>query len=90
MKSLHNIAVNYCKTLKANENDENTEAVYAEVNIILSEPKYTASDNGLAKRTIDISEIEFGLSKEGAKRLIAIIKEIHANLVRLEKNDKGN
>jgi hypothetical protein len=85
MKSLHNIAVNYGKVLKSCEQDINEEHIYAEINIICSEPKYVLSENGTAKKTIEISDFEIGVNKQGAKRLIQIFKDIHSKLDKLEK-----
>jgi|694.fasta_scaffold23427_12 hypothetical protein len=87
MKSLVNIAVNYGKTLKSCEEDTNIESVYAELSVILSEPKYIHVEGGVKRKT-EISEVEFGVSKEGAKRMIAIMKDIHSKLVKLEKENK--
>ena len=87
MKQLVSVALNYGKSLKSDENDKNEEAIYAEVNLVLSEPLYKLSNTGKIEKLIDISECELYVTKESAKSLMEIFKQVHSKLVELEKKE---
>ena len=86
MKHLTHIAVNYGKILKSSPEDQNEEVVYAEVNILLSEPDYTLTNEGL-RRGHKLTEVEIGLSKATAKKMLTALRKIHAKIVELEKSN---
>jgi hypothetical protein len=89
MKQLISVALNYGKSLKSDENDTNSESVYAECNLVLSEPQYTLSNTGHPVKSISISECELCVTKDSAKTLAEIFKGIHSKLVELEKRERS-
>ena len=86
MKNLTHVAVNYGKILKSSPEDENEETIYAEVNILLSEPDYILTNEGLRKGH-KLTEVEIGFSKASAKKMITAFMKIHAKLVALDKSN---
>ena len=88
MKQLMSVALNYGKSLKSEEKDENEEHVFAECNLVLSEPKYTLSNTGHAVKSIEVSECELFVTKESALQLHKIFAGIYEKLIELEKREK--
>ena len=87
MKQLVSVALNYGKSLKSEDKDENEERIYSEVNLVLSEPLYKLSNTGKIEKLIDISECELYVTKESAKSLMEIFKQVHSKLIELEKRE---
>jgi hypothetical protein len=88
MKQLMSVALNYGKSLKSEERDTNEEHVFAECNLILSEPKYRLSNAGHPLKEIEVSECELYVTKDSAFQLYEIFKGIHEKLIELEKREK--
>jgi hypothetical protein len=87
MKQLASVALNYGKSLKSEEIDLNEEHVYAEVNLVLSEPTYKLSNTGNIQKVIDVSECELYVTKASAKLLMDVFKKVHSKLIELEKRE---
>lgn len=87
MKQLASVALNYGKSLKSDETDENNEVIYAEVNLILSEPVYKLSNTGKIEKEICTSECEVYVTKESAKDLMEIFGKVYLKLVALEERE---
>ena len=90
MKQLASVALNYGKSLKSEEKDENEEHIFAEVNLVLSEPIYKLSNTGKIEKLIDVSECELYVTKDNAKLLVEIFQKVHLKLVELEKRENDS
>lgn len=87
MKKIVNVTLNYGKSLKSGEEDKNNEVVYAEANFILAETSYRVSNHGNMESYLSVSETEIYLTKDSCKKLMNIFKDVHSELVKLEKRE---
>lgn len=85
MKQYAGMGINFAKSLKYDETDRNEEAVYAEINMILTETKYELSNVGNIVRTKTVDEIELCVTADSARQMAEQLTDLANKLDELEK-----
>jgi len=88
MKQYAGMTVNVAKTIKAGEDDTNTEQVYAELNILVSETKYELSNARDIVRTRQVDEVEIMITASSARDMAKALEDVADRMDEVEQIEK--
>jgi hypothetical protein len=89
MKQYIGMGVNFAKSLKGSENDQNDEHVYAEVNVIFSEIKYDLSNTRGLTKSAKVDELELFVTADTARQIAESFSDIADKLEKLQVENEA-